>query len=136
MDDLLEPAQDALFAALKPIEAMGGMPDGLGVFQHVPEDTQPPMIVVGQLASENAEDKGELGEEITAEIHYVYRGPSRAPLLAMMRAGRGVLQGQEISAAGALFETPRWIAAEASNALADGVTYVGLQIFKFYAEPA
>lgn len=136
MNDLLEPAQDALFGALVALEGNAELPDGLQVFQHVPEDTQPPMIVVGQLSSENAEDKGELIEEITAEIHYVYRGSSRALLLAMMRAGRGVLQNAAIEAAGAIFERPRWVAAEASNALADGVTYVGLQVFKFYAQPA
>ena len=136
MNDLLEPAQDALFGALVALEGNAELPDGLQVFQHVPEDTQPPMIVVGQLSSENAEDKGELIEEITAEIHFVYRGSSRALLLAMMRAGRGVLQNAAIEAAGAIFERPRWVAAEASNALADGVTYVGLQVFKFYAQPA
>jgi hypothetical protein len=136
MNDLLEPAQDALFAKLMVLEGAEGMPAGLAVLQHIPQDTQPPYVAIGQLSSENAEDKGELLEEITAEIHYVYRGAARYPLLAMMRSGRGLLQNQEIAADGAEFERPRWITADASTALADGVTYVGLQVFKFYAEPA
>lgn len=136
MSDLLEHAQDALFAALKAAEQDAEAPDGLAVYQHVPEDTQPPMIVVGQLTSENADDKGDDLEEITAEVHYVYRGPARAPLLAMMRAGKRTLHGQAVGADGAIFTRPHWVTSEASNALADGVTYVGLQVFKFHAQPA
>lgn len=137
MIDLLQAAQDAAFAALKPIEALTGLPDGLKVFQHVPENTEPPMIVLGQITSDDASAKGDQVEEITLEVQYVYRGAGRAPLLSMMHAGRCALDRQEVSidGSGALFEYPRWISGEAGDALADGVTYVGLQIFKFHAWP-
>lgn len=137
MIDLLQAAQDAAFAALKPIEALPGLPAGMQVFQHVPQDTQPPMIVLGMMTSDDAGEKGEQVEEITLEVQYVYRGPGRAPLLAMMHAGRTALDRQEISidGSGALLEYPRFVSAEAGDAIADGVTYVGLQVFKFYAWP-
>lgn len=134
MTDLTGAAQDALFAALSPIAALGGMPDGLGVYQHVPENTEPPWIVIGQISSEDASDKGEAIEIVTAEIAFAYRGSARAPLLAMMKAARDALQNQVIGADGAAFERPRWLRSEASPAIADGVTYVGLQIFEFYAQ--
>lgn len=134
--ELLEAAQDALFTALKPLENVIGVPTGLQVFQHVPEDTQPPMVMIGHLSSDDAGEKGHLLEEITAEIQYVYRGPGRDQLLLMMREGRRLLRDQELASDVAAFETPRWVKSEAGDALADGVTYVGLQIFKFYAQPA
>lgn len=142
MSDLLEPAQDALFKALKEIEGADGLPE-FTVYQHVPEDGPGDpfrnKIVVGQLASENAEGKigpGEALEEISAEIGFVFRGTGRGPMLAMMRAARGVLQNGGLEAQGAEFEAPRWVSAEASNALADGVTYVGIQLYRFHAAPA
>lgn len=134
--DLLQAAQDALFAALKPIEQLSGLPDGLGVYQHVPQDTEPPMIVLGQIGSASDEDKGEQVEDISAEIQCVYRGAGRAPLLAMMHAVRAALDGEPIGASDAVFTTPRFLKAEAGDAIADGVTYVGLVNFQFYAQPA
>lgn len=140
MIDLLQAAQDAVFTALKASEAAAGLPDGHSVFQHVPEfvppAVPPPMTVVGMMTSVSADEHGDQVEMITAEVQYVYRGPGRAPLLAMMHAGRTALDKQDITAADAQFEPPRFMRAEASDALADGVTYVGLQYFEFLAEPA
>lgn len=134
--DLLQGAQDAVFAALKPIELDAGLPDGLGVYQHVPENTQPPIVMIGQIGSESQDEHGDQVELITLELQYVFRGPSRAPLLAMMHAGRRALDNQDIAAAGIAFERPRYQRQEAGDALADGVTYVGIQYFEFTAEPA
>lgn len=136
MIDLLQAAQDAVFAALKPLEAQAELPAGLGVFQHVPEGTQPPMIVVGHMTSASADEHGDQVEEITLEVQYIYRGPSRAPMLAMMHAGRVALDNQVITAAGAAFEPPRYIRSDATDVLPDGLTYLGLQYFEFTAEPA
>lgn len=134
--DLLQGAQDAVFAALKPIEQDRALPAGLGVYQHLPEDVQPPIVMIGQIGSESADEHGDQVELISIEIQYVYRGPSRAPLLAMMHAGRRALDNQDIAAPGIAFERPRYQRQEAGDALADGITYVGLQYFEFTAEPA
>ncbi len=136
MIDLLQGAQDALFAALKPVELMPDLPTGLGVYQHLPEQTQPPFIVIGMMTSENESVPCEQLEQITAEVHGVYRGEDRAPLLAMLHAVRAVLEYQTITAPGITFESVNFVRTDVGEALADGVTYVGLSTYKFYAQPA
>ncbi len=136
MIDLLQGAQDAVFAALKPIELDPAMPTGTGVFQHVPEATQPPIIAIGALTSDSDDEHGDQVETITVEIHSIWRGPGRAPLLAMMHAVRTALDNQQIAASGIAFERPRYQKAAASDVMEDGLTYVGLTVFEFTAEPA
>ena len=134
--DLLQAAQTAVFAALEPITYDITMPTGIQVLQHVPEGTVPPFVRIGHITSDNQTDMDdEQHEEITVEIHCVYLGEARWPLLAMMAAVRSHLQGQSLTAAGAGFETPCFVKAEAGGAIADGVTYVGISIFKFHAWP-
>ena len=64
------------------------------------------------------------------------RGPSRAPLMALMHAARACLEGAALEADGVVFETPNYLGATVSNAGADGVTYAGISTFEFIAEPA
>ena len=134
MIDLLQAAQTALFAALKPIEQIDGLPAGIGVYQHLPENTQPPFVMIGMMSSESEDEHGEQFELITAEVMSVFRGAGRAPLLAMMHAVRASFDNQLLEAPGISFERPRFVRAEAGEAIADGVTYVGLSTFEFHAE--
>lgn len=134
--DLLTPAQDALVDALLPLVGGAGMPEGLQVFQHVPEDTAPPYVMVSRITSTNLEERGEQYEEITAELVYVWRGNRRRELLAMMAGGRALVDNQTLTSETASFTRPRLDQAEAGEAIADGVTYVGMQTYKFFAEPA
>ena len=135
--DLVTAAQDAVIAALAPIATANGMPAGLLVCQHVPQDTQPPWIRIGQVSAEcqtqHAEEQLEL---LTVEVQCVWRGEERRTLLKMMHAVRAALHNQPISATGAAFTLPDFIKAEAGDAIADGVTYVGLSTFQFHAAPA
>ncbi len=136
--NLIEAAQDALFAALVPLEQDATLTALLGtpvqVFQHVPENAQPPMIVLGHIASKPTGSKYDETEHVSAEVQYVFRGAERAKLLAMMKAGR-LLITAGLTAAGVAFETPEWMGDEAGDAIADGVTYVGINNFEFHAEP-
>ena len=130
--DLLTPAQDAVIAALK-----AGVPTQLGsVHQHVKQDTQPPFVMVGSIDASNEGSKGSQSENITVELHFVTRGPSRAPLLALMHAARACIEDADLIAAGVQFETPNYVGGAASNAGPDGVTYAGVSTFEFIAEPA
>ena len=136
--DLLEPAQDALVAALKPIEQMASLPSelvGLKVYQHVPENAQPPMIIIGMMGSRPDSDKGDQLEWISAEVQTVYRGSARWPLLRLMQLVREQIEGQTLEADNVAFEPPRLVSVEAGDAIADGITYVGLSNFEFGAEP-
>jgi hypothetical protein len=112
------------------------LPQGWGAFQHIPQNREPPYSMVGMMTVENADMHGEQNELIKAELQHVYRGAGRAPLLGMMHAARAAIENQALPSIVAAFENPRFVQAEASDALADGVTYVGIQIFEFYAEPA
>jgi hypothetical protein len=136
MLDLVQAAQDAVFATLKALEGQNGLPAGWGAFQHVPQDREPPFSMIGMIASTNDDSRGEQTELIAVELQHVYRGAGRAPLLDMMHAARAALDNQPLATSEALFEAPRFQRAEVSDALADGVTYVGIQTFEFYAEPA
>lgn len=130
--DLIEPAQDAVIALLK-----AGVPAELGsVHQHVKQDTKPPFVMVGSIDSTNEGAKGSQTELISVELHFVFRGSARAPLIKLMHAARAALEGQELSAPGITFETPNFIGATVSTAASDGVTYAGISTFEFYAEPA
>ena len=60
----------------------------------------------------------------------------RRVLLAMMAAGRAAIDNQVITGTGVNFTRPRIDKAEAGEAMPDGVTYVGIQTYEFYAEPA
>lgn len=136
MIDLLQAAQSALFAKLKALEGGPSLPAGWGAFQHIPQNREPPYSMVGMMTVENADMRGEQAELIKAELQHVYRGAGRGPLLDMMHAARAALENQALPSTVAAFEDPRFVQAEASDALADGVTYVGIQLFEFYAEPA
>ena len=130
--DLITPSQDAVVARLK-----AGVSPALGsVHQHVKQDTQPPFVMVGSIDAANEGSKGSQAENITVELHFVTRGPSRAPLMALMHAARACLEGAALEADGVVFETPNYLGATVSNAGADGVTYAGISTFEFIAEPA
>lgn len=130
--DLITPSQDAVIACLK-----AGVPPQLGsVHQHVKQDTQPPFVMVGSIDVSNEGSKGSQSELVSVELHFVTRGSTRAPLLALMNAARIALDGQELEADGVQFETPNFMGSTVSNAGPDGVTYAGISTFEFIAEPA
>lgn len=102
MIDLLTATQDAVFAVLK-----AGVPANLGtVTQHVPEDWQPPLIVVGSIEATNTGTKNDPEESHSVEIVYAYRGEARRNLYAMMFAGRSAIEGATLTIPGAVFGKP------------------------------
>lgn len=139
--DILQAAQDALFAAIKPLENYLTLPVGLSVYQHVPilgpNDKLPPMVIIGMMKSDDASPKGAQFETISAELDFIYRGDARHRLLAMMHAARAALVAQEISlpGSGVLFEYPRFISAVADKVMPDGVTYLGVLQVEFMGWP-
>lgn len=143
--DMLQAAQDALFAALKPIEGDVKLPQGMAVYVDVPllnsDDKLPPMVIVGLMQSDDASAKASSGTEqyemISATVNAVYRGQQRHRLLAMLHAARAALVGKEISlpGSGVLFEYPRFVSAVADDVMPDGVTYLGVLQVQFMGWP-
>jgi hypothetical protein len=129
MIDLALEAQIAVFTALKNlptdsavVAALGTQ--NLGVFQHVPENTQPPYLVIGQISSMSDFENYDQFEQITFEIIAVYRGMGRAPLMKILHSARLLIENQNLSTASAAFQTPRMKDYQVSESIADGQTYI------------
>lgn len=137
--DLMQASQDAAFGWLLPIEGdtvlaavVGG---AVQVFQHVPENTQPPFVVIGEIEEQTESEDAQLSR-IMVEVHSVYRGPSRARLLSIMHRVHVAMTVGGIVIDGVNIGKPRLLSGVASEAASDGVTYAGLQTFELLAEPA
>lgn len=139
MIDLLQCAQDAAFSLLLPLEQDADLATILGapaqVLQHVPENTQPPIVIIGDLDTVNEGGKDDQLEQIGVQIQFVYRGPGRAPLLTMMKRARDLLHGQRVTVEGGHLAFT-WKGGSASSAAADGITYAGISEFDVFAQPA
>ncbi|BBC72920.1 conserved hypothetical protein [Altererythrobacter sp. B11] len=131
--DLVAAAQAAVFAKLDGDAALKAL---CAVCDHVPQDTSPPITRVGKIESDPIGGKGEQLEQITVDVETVYRGESRAELLAMMFAARQALDGQTLQYAGVTFDLPEWLGGVTDGPARDGVTYAGIQTFSVNAEPA
>jgi hypothetical protein len=132
--DVLQGAQDAIYLKLKPALEAAGYPAG---FQSVPQDTQPPFWVVGDMDADPLGDKGGTGKRVTVDVHFVYRGDERRGLLAMMNAAFWALNDQPLDdidgvtfSGGAL-----WLSDNTATG-ADGITTAGVSQFEVCAEPA
>lgn len=128
--DLLEPTQDAAYAAISAANVPGG------IRQHVKQDTDPPFNKFGQIETDADLEKAGDFELLRFEIHSVFRGEQRAPLLQQMGAIKDALKDQDITADGVEFSPVRFLSAVASDVSPlDGVTYVGISTFEVYAAP-
>lgn len=132
MIDFLSAAQLAVINALK----AGVAPALARVFDVVPQGIEPNFVKLGEIALEQLGTKDEPRVRIELEVHSIYRGKDRGVLLQMMHAAHESLDGQPIAAAGIDFTWPELLAAAASDAGPDGVTYAGISTFEFFAEPA
>ncbi|CAN5368612.1 hypothetical protein BH10PSE14_BH10PSE14_04370 [soil metagenome] len=132
--DLIEPAQEAVFAALDASAALRAIGD---VFVNVPINNKGSFALIGNIENEQDPELAEQFERITVEVQYIYRGDDRRVLLRMMAAGREAVDHQRLAApAGIAFGEARFLKGGISPAAADGVTYAGIQNFAFYAQPA
>lgn len=131
MIDLMQAVQTAVFELL---DGASGVADP--VFQHVLENTDPPMHIIGNIETDNIGTMSEQHEEVSLEIVTVYRGPGRALLLEKMHRVRAVLDGAALSHAGVIFPQCRFLGGTADGPATDGITYAGIGIYKILAEPA
>jgi hypothetical protein len=130
MTDLLQATAEGVFAALD-LPAVTSLAP---VYTTVPKGAQPPYIEIGAIDAENDGPKDGGLENLSFEIEYHHRGPSRWPLLAMMHAARTALEAADIEATGAAFSDVRWLAS-ATDREDDGVTHHGIHRFELHAQP-
>jgi hypothetical protein len=129
MTDFATATQDAVFAALN----VSAVTDLAPVLQHVPEGTEPPLVIVGDIALTPAGGKDGNFDRAEFDIITLYRGPKRAALFTIQAAVRDQLDGAALSGT-ALFSRPRQIANDDEIA-EDGITYVGTQKFELFVQP-
>jgi hypothetical protein len=133
--DLWQAAADGMFARLDAAIAA----DEAFVRQEMPNTPaglKQTFVLVADMDGEPAGGKYEIADEVTVDVHFVYRGPAgRRGLRALMWKGRQALQNQEIEADGVHFSTVSWVEGLTGQSK-DGVTFVGKHSFKVTAEPA
>jgi hypothetical protein len=104
------------------------------VFQHVPEQTQPPVVIIADVTAEPAGGKDGGLDRMTVEIITMVRQPSRAALYALMAAVRGEIEDAALPPqAGVELSRPVFDASD-DEILDDGETYMGTQRFTLFAQ--
>jgi Protein of unknown function (DUF3168) len=131
MPDLRDAAQTAI------VEALSGAPAvTLPVWQHVPEEQQPPFHVIDKMSAEPWGGKGGGLDRIEFDLLTVVREPGREHLTPHMATARAVLEGQALPPQpGVALSSPAF-EADDDDLLEDGQTYVGVQRFSLFAQPA
>jgi hypothetical protein len=102
------------------------------VHQHVPEDTAPPVNIIGDLSGEPLADKGGGDERIDLAITTVVQGEARKPVLDEQAKIIAALDGQALTAAAGWTIRPQYTSGDAVL-LPDGETYLGTTRFTVFA---
>lgn len=131
MIDLAAATQSAVFAALN----VSSVTSIASLYQHVPEDTPPPLVVIDDISMTPIGGKDGGLDRATVTIITEVRKPKRTALFALQSAVRGAVEYVPLSATGALFSLPEQTAQDA-KLLDDGQTYQGTQTFEIFVQPA
>ncbi len=129
MTDTRTPLMEALVARLD-----GEVGSGVGVFSDIPDNTPPPVVIVDQLAREEAGEKSGGLDLYPFEIVTITKGESRKPLNAIMASVRSRLHDWTPAAPGLIFSSIRFLSDD-DSALEDGVK-IGRSRFEVYVQPA
>jgi hypothetical protein len=102
------------------------------VYQHVPQDTPPPVVIVADMEAERLGTKeGDPDRSIILSIVCVVEGKARKPLLDLQAEVETVLDGRRATPAG---WTLKFSFQSSDGALLeDGQTYVGTSRFSVLA---
>ena len=122
-------AQNATEAAVYTALAAGGL--SYSVYQHVPEDTAPPVNIIGDISGEPLGDKGGDDERIEVSISTVYQGEARKPVLTEQQKIIAALDGKSLTS-GSWTIRPEKLSADAVM-MPDGETYLGTTRFTVFA---
>jgi len=131
MPDVKLAVQDAIFTALN----VPAVTDLAPLVQHVPEDWQPPLVIIADIVVEPYGLKNGGLDRTTVDVVTISREPSRRPLYTMQAAVRALLDGTTLVADGLVALKPVEDSSE-DQLLDDGQTYQGTQRFTMFAQPA
>ncbi|HEY0116287.1 MAG TPA: DUF3168 domain-containing protein [Allosphingosinicella sp.] len=129
--DVALAVQDGVFGALN----VEGVTDLAQVTQHVLEETDLPLVVIGRIELTPEGGKGGGLDRASVEVLTYVREPRRAALYELQHAVRTALEGAQLVADGAELSPPELVSRD-DGLLEDGQTYEGTQIFALYVQPA
>jgi len=132
MPDLKLAAQTAIYAALN-VPAVTALAP---VYQHVPDDTQPPAVVIDRMNVTAIGGKGGGLDLIEFDILTFIREPGREHLTPIMTAVRALLEEQALPAQSGVALSRPVFEADEDDVSEDGQTYSGLQRFSLVAQAA
>lgn len=123
-------AQNATEAAIYAALSAGGL--AFPVYQHVPEDTPPPVNIIGDISGEPLGVKGDADERIELTITTVVQAEQRKPVLAEQARILAALDGATLT--GVAGWTIRPVKASGDAVLMpDGEHYLGTTRFTIFA---
>lgn len=122
-------ARDAAEAAIFMALSSAGL--AWPVFQHVPQDTPPPVNIVGDMDGISLETKEDDDEEIELSILTVVQGEQRKPVSQEQGRIKSALNNAALTSGGFTVR-PIWTSADAVL-MPDGETYLGTSRFTVFA---
>jgi len=133
MADLRVAVQVAVYEALSGAAEVTALAP---VYQHVPEERDPPIVVVGKMNMSNEGGKGGGLYRIEFEIESLITKPGREHLTPIMAAVSAAIEDQELPAQAGVSLTRPVFEGDDDELLDDGNTYYGVQRFSLFAQPA
>lgn len=94
MSDLSDAIHAAMFAKLTASVTLGA------VYVVVPDETQPPVVVIGDTQSEQVGGKNSDAERHDVPVRYIVSGTSKRALHLLMEEGKAALHNQPLTQAG------------------------------------
>lgn len=129
MTDLSDAVQLGLYDALRAGVTLAT------VYTVVPDNTQPPVAVIGDSQAEQIGGKGSDAERHEIVVRTMVSGTSRRALLALMQEVKASLHNQPLSAVGALLSNPVLTSSTSLRDVEENVL-IGEQSFTVIAQPA
>lgn len=129
MSNLADAVQTALFNRLVAGVTLGE------VFTVVPDDRQPPLVVIGETTSSLIGGKGSPAERHDVPVRCIVAGTSKRALLALMQQAKAALHGQTLIAAGTILSRAEMTSSSDDRDVETGLL-IGIQNFTVFAQPA
>ena len=129
--------QAAVFSRLAAASSLTAvLADGAdSVFDHVPQGSAFPYIVLGEISAQSFETQGGGGYDITLAVHSYSKGLGMKEVRGIMAAVFAQLHEASFAVTGQTLVQCRLASAE-TRLEADGLTRHGLQHFRIITEPA
>lgn len=135
MIDSQSAVQLAIFDALNSASSVTDLAD---VWQNPPENTQPAtkgLVIIGLVSLDADLNMGGTIDKATISVFTQSRKPDAQVLYALSSAVRNALDGQPVSATGAIISNPQFLSTD-PKLMGDGQTYEDELQFEMFVQPA